>query len=81
MVGGRYGLSSKEFNDAMVKAVIDNVRAMLRPSRYGGSGPRNTGITPHIVTLGLALAKGARYFLASTSEVYGDPLVHPQPED
>ncbi len=32
-------------------------------------------------TLGLALAKGARYFLASTSEVYGDPLVHPQTED
>lgn len=32
-------------------------------------------------TLGLALAKDARYFLASTSEVYGDPLVHPQTED
>jgi dTDP-glucose 4,6-dehydratase len=31
-------------------------------------------------TLGLAKAKGARYFLASTSEVYGDPQVHPQPE-
>jgi dTDP-glucose 4,6-dehydratase len=30
--------------------------------------------------LGLALAKGARFMLASTSEVYGDPLVHPQPE-
>jgi len=32
-------------------------------------------------TLGLAKAKGARYVLASTSEVYGDPEVHPQPED
>ena len=31
-------------------------------------------------TLGLAKAKGARFLLASTSEVYGDPLVHPQPE-
>ncbi|MBN8661503.1 MAG: SDR family oxidoreductase [Candidatus Melainabacteria bacterium] len=31
-------------------------------------------------TLGLALAKGAKYFLASTSEVYGDPEVHPQTE-
>ncbi len=31
--------------------------------------------------LGLAKAKGARFFLASTSEVYGDPLVHPQPEE
>jgi dTDP-glucose 4,6-dehydratase len=30
--------------------------------------------------LGLARAKGARFVLASTSEVYGDPLVHPQPE-
>lgn len=32
-------------------------------------------------TLGLAKAKVARYLLASTSEVYGDPLVNPQPED
>jgi dTDP-glucose 4,6-dehydratase len=31
--------------------------------------------------LGLAKAKGARFLLASTSEVYGDPLVHPQTED
>ncbi len=31
-------------------------------------------------TLGLALAKRARFLLASTSEVYGDPLIHPQPE-
>lgn len=31
--------------------------------------------------LGLARAKGARFFLASTSEVYGDPAVHPQTED
>jgi dTDP-glucose 4,6-dehydratase len=30
--------------------------------------------------LGLSLAKGARFLLASTSEVYGNPLVHPQPE-
>ena len=30
--------------------------------------------------LGLAKEKGARFLLASTSEVYGDPLVHPQPE-
>jgi dTDP-glucose 4,6-dehydratase len=30
--------------------------------------------------LGLAKAKGAKFFLASTSEVYGDPKVHPQPE-
>lgn len=30
--------------------------------------------------LGLALEKGARFLLTSTSEIYGDPLVHPQPE-
>jgi len=30
--------------------------------------------------LGLAKAKRARFLLASTSEVYGDPQVHPQPE-
>ena len=31
--------------------------------------------------LGVAKAKGARFLLASTSEIYGDPLVHPQTED
>src|SRR6516162_2231758 len=31
--------------------------------------------------LGLAKNKGARFLLASTSEIYGDPLVHPQPEE
>ncbi len=32
-------------------------------------------------TLGVAYARGARYMLASTSEIYGDPLEHPQQED
>jgi dTDP-glucose 4,6-dehydratase len=40
--------------------------------KVGGLGTHNL--------LGLARAKGARFLLASTSEVYGDPLVHPQPE-
>jgi dTDP-glucose 4,6-dehydratase len=31
--------------------------------------------------LGVAKAKGAKFLLASTSEVYGDPLIHPQPEE
>jgi dTDP-glucose 4,6-dehydratase len=31
--------------------------------------------------LGLAKAKGARFLISSTSEVYGDPLIHPQPEE
>jgi dTDP-glucose 4,6-dehydratase len=38
------------------------------------------GSTGTLHTLGLAKEKGARYLLASTSEAYGDPQVHPQPE-
>lgn len=45
----------------------------IKTLKVGSLGTHNT--------LGLALAKGARYLLASTSEIYGDPLVHPQPED
>jgi dTDP-glucose 4,6-dehydratase len=40
----------------------------------------DVGSTGTRCTLDLARAKSARYLLASTSEVYGDPLVHPQPE-
>ena len=40
-----------------------------------------TGALGTLNSLGVARARGARYMLASTSEVYGDPLVHPQPED
>ena len=46
--------------------------ARSRRSRSGASGRTTRS--------GIALAKGARFLLASTSEVYGDPLVHPQPE-
>jgi dTDP-glucose 4,6-dehydratase len=52
---------------------IDFERIPIQILKVGGLGTHNT--------LGLALAKGARFFLASTSEVYGDPLVHPQPEE
>jgi dTDP-glucose 4,6-dehydratase len=52
---------------------VDFERIPIQILKVGGLGTHNT--------LGLALAKGARYFLASTSEVYGDPLVHPQPEE
>jgi dTDP-glucose 4,6-dehydratase len=51
----------------------DFERIPIQILKVGGLGTHNT--------LGLARAKDARYFLASTSEVYGDPLVHPQPED
>jgi UDP-glucuronate decarboxylase len=47
-------------------------RIPIQILKVGGLGTHNC--------LGLAKAKGARFFLASTSEVYGDPLVHPQPE-
>ena len=51
---------------------VDFDRIPIPTLKVGSLGTHNT--------LGLALAKGARYMLASTSEVYGDPLVHPQPE-
>ena len=51
---------------------IDFERIPIQILKVGGLGTHNC--------LGLAKAKGARFFLASTSEVYGDPLVHPQPE-
>ena len=41
----------------------------------------NVGSSGTLHALGLAREKGARFVLASTSEVYGDPKVHPQPED
>ena len=51
---------------------IDFERIPIQILKVGGLGTHNG--------LGLARAKGAKFFLASTSEVYGDPLVHPQPE-
>ncbi len=47
-------------------------RIPIQILKVGGPGTHNG--------LGLARAKGAKFFLNSTSEVYGDPLVHPQPE-
>ena len=51
---------------------IDYARLPLHTLRVGSYGTHNA--------LGLAKFKRARYLLASTSEVYGDPQVHPQPE-
>jgi dTDP-glucose 4,6-dehydratase len=50
----------------------DFERIPIQILKVGGLGTHNC--------LGLAKAKDATFFLASTSEVYGDPLVHPQPE-
>jgi dTDP-glucose 4,6-dehydratase len=51
---------------------VDFERIPIQILKVGGLGTHNG--------LGLARAKRAKFFLASTSEVYGDPLVHPQPE-
>ncbi|HUZ47253.1 MAG TPA: UDP-glucuronic acid decarboxylase family protein [Terriglobia bacterium] len=50
----------------------DYLRFPIQTLKVGALGTHNA--------LGLAMAKGARFLLASTSEVYGDPLVNPQPE-
>jgi dTDP-glucose 4,6-dehydratase len=51
---------------------VDYLEFPIQTLKVGSLGTHNA--------LGIALAKKARFFLASTSEVYGDPLVHPQPE-
>lgn len=52
---------------------IDYLKIPIQTLKVGSLGTHNL--------LGLALAKKARILVASTSEVYGDPLVHPQTED
>jgi len=51
---------------------IDYLRYPIQTLKVGALGTHTA--------LGLAKAKGARFLLASTSEVYGDPQIHPQPE-
>ncbi len=51
---------------------IDYLRMPIPTLKVGSLGTHNA--------LGLSLAKHARFLLASTSEVYGDPQIHPQPE-
>jgi dTDP-glucose 4,6-dehydratase len=51
---------------------IDYLKIPIQTLKVGSLGIHNC--------LGLAKAKGARLMIASTSEVYGDPMVHPQPE-
>lgn len=52
---------------------IDYLKVPIQTLKVGSLGTHKA--------LGLAKAKGARFLLASTSEVYGDPLIHPQKED
>jgi len=51
---------------------VDYARLQIQTLKVGALGTHNS--------LGLALAKNAKFLLASTSECYGDPLVSPQPE-
>lgn len=60
------------FHFASPASPIDYLELPIQTLKVGSLGTHNA--------LGLAKAKGARILLASTSEVYGDPLVHPQVE-
>ena len=74
-------MTEQLFIDGYIDAVMD-LASPASPNDFatipleildvGSTGTRNL--------LDLAVIKDARFFLASTSEVYGDPLVHPQPE-
>ena len=61
------------FHLASPASPIDYLELPIQTLKVGSIGTMNS--------LGLAKAKGARFLLASTSECYGDPLVHPQTED
>jgi dTDP-glucose 4,6-dehydratase len=61
------------FHFASPASPIDYLELPIQTLKVGSLGTHNT--------LGLAKAKGATFLLASTSECYGDPLVHPQKED
>ncbi len=68
IAGGLHGV----LHFASPASPIDYLKLPIQTLKVGSLGTHNT--------LGLAKAKKARYFLASTSEVYGDPLEHPQRE-
>ena len=61
------------FHFASPASPIDYLRVPIQTLKVGSLGTHNA--------LGLAKAKKSRFLIASTSEVYGDPLVHPQRED
>jgi dTDP-glucose 4,6-dehydratase len=66
------GRLDEVYHFASPASPVDFERIPIPILKAGALGTHNS--------LGLALAKGARFMLASTSEVYGDPLVHPQHE-
>ncbi len=60
------------FHFASPASPVDYIQVPIQTMKVGAQGTHNC--------LGLALARNARFLLASTSEVYGDPLEHPQKE-
>ena len=67
------GLLNNILHFASPASPIDYLRMPIQTLKVGSLGTHKA--------LGLAKEKGARFLLASTSECYGDPLVHPQTED
>jgi dTDP-glucose 4,6-dehydratase len=67
------GLVDNVLHFASPASPVDYLRHPIQTLKVGSLGTHNT--------LGLAKAKNARFLMASTSEVYGDPAVHPQKED
>jgi dTDP-glucose 4,6-dehydratase len=67
------GLVDNVLHFASPASPVDYVKAPIQTLKVGSLGTH--------VALGIAKAHGARFLLASTSEVYGDPVVHPQTED
>ena len=66
------GLLDNVLHFASPASPIDYVKSSIQTLKIGSLGTH--------VALGIAKAHGARFLLASTSEVYGDPAVHPQTE-
>ena len=67
------GLIDNVLHFASPASPVDYVKSPIQTLKIGSLGTH--------VALGIAKAHGARFLLASTSEVYGDPIVHPQTED
>jgi len=61
------------FHFASPASPLDYLELPIQTLKVGALGTHKA--------LGLALSKGAKFLLASTSEIYGDPLIHPQSED
>ena len=67
------GLIDNVLHFASPASPVDYVKSPIQTLKIGSLGTH--------VALGIAKAHSARFLLASTSEVYGDPIVHPQTED